>query len=126
MTMQEDHHFVMYSGEEVKWKTDCYSADWAGPARVTMQDDGNFVQYDGDERAIWCTRTDGGVAKSTEGEIEKMVGGEEIASRDTLNAGETLNADEELKSLNGEYRMVMQGDGNLVLLEDPQEVLQTS
>ena len=34
---------------------------------------------------------------------------------DTLHQGQTLNAGQELKSANGEHRLAMQEDGNLVV-----------
>jgi hypothetical protein len=36
-------------------------------------------------------------------------------AKDTLNAGERLLANQYLQSLNGSYKLYLQGDGNLVL-----------
>lgn len=44
-----------------------------------------------------------------------LLSGANAWSRDTLNIGDTLPANDYLQSNNGSYRLYMQGDGNLVL-----------
>lgn len=47
--------------------------------------------------------------------VALLLGSANAYSKDALQVGERLNTNESLSSLDGRYRFILQGDGNLVL-----------
>ncbi|CAN5299253.1 hypothetical protein BH11PSE11_BH11PSE11_10890 [soil metagenome] len=91
--MQGDGNLVIYdSSGRAKWAsgTNGYSG-----SRLVMQDDGNLVIYNPGPRAVWDTHT-------------RVI-------PDNLPPGQTMKSGDEIRSANGKHRLVMQGDGNLVV-----------
>jgi hypothetical protein len=97
LTMQSDGNLVAYGpdGRPV-WNSGTFGNTGA---RVVMQDDGNLVIYRANGTAAWASKTAAAPASS---------------SGDTLASGQRLASGQQLVSPNGAYRLVMQGDGNLV------------
>ncbi|MHB8907783.1 MAG: lectin [Syntrophales bacterium] len=46
-----------------------------------------------------------------------------VCAADRLNPGELLKAEDQITSANGQYRLIMQRDGNLVLYDDARRQL---
>jgi hypothetical protein len=81
-------NFVVRSGATTLWES---STGGMGAVFVQVQDDGYFALYTLDGTAVW-------------------------SSRSMLTVGVTLDANEELVSLNGQFRLRMQPSGSLELL----------
>jgi hypothetical protein len=96
VVMQPDGNLVVYAQGVPNWATQTH--DRSG-ALLLMQDDGNAVIYRPDGTAIWASMSSRGV------QLRKSV----------LNTGERLSPGQYLVSPNQRYRMIMQGDGNLVV-----------
>ena len=120
--MQGDGNLVMYTqAGRVLW----HSRTNGNPgARAVMQTDGNFVVYSTDNRPLFNTGTQNHpgahVDLQSDGNLVMYGGGGAVLwHTSTVNgrlaAGETLNGGQYLTAKNGEYRLVMQHDGNLVL-----------
>ena len=82
---------------------------------INPQDNGNFVLYDkenGKNRALWCTRTDGGQKphENYQGRGDLI----DVVSHRILQGGGIGNG-QMLRSGNGKYTLRMQIDGNLVV-----------
>lgn len=97
--MQDDGNLVVYAQDG--------SPAWASgtqdnlDARLVVQDDGNVVVYNRDGSPLWATNT-----SETSGPV---------GSGDDLQPGEILRPNDQLVSANGQYKLVYQSDGNLVL-----------
>ncbi len=97
--MQRDGNLVIYgrSGQAI-WA----SNTWQNPgSRLVVQGDGNVVIYRPDGRAIWATNTWVPTGPTAQGD--------DMQPREVLNVGELI------RSADGRYTFVYQGDGNLVL-----------
>ncbi|MBL8919987.1 MAG: hypothetical protein JNJ54_14070 [Myxococcaceae bacterium] len=140
--MQSDGNFVVYEGSRATWSTQ--TAGRTG-ARAAMQGDGNFVLSVG-ATPIWSTRTNGRsgavLTLKDDGALVVLQGGAAVWSSQSGSAptpsptpsptpaptpstdvtqvkgGTTLAANTTVSSKNGRHRLVMQGDGNLVLYRD--------
>lgn len=89
--MQGDGNLVVYNGSAPKWSSS--TAGFAG-ASLSLHDDGNLVIYHAG-RGVW-TWSAGYIGHH-------------------LGSGQQLPPGALLRSADGQYRMVMQGDGNLVV-----------
>lgn len=98
LVMQGDGNLVLYHGGQALFHT---GTNGNPGAYVQMQNDGNLVVRSTENAALWASRTvaDYGFA-FTEG-------------TDRFNG--RMNSGWYLTSRNGKFRLVMQGDGNLVL-----------
>jgi hypothetical protein len=94
--LQDDGNFVVYGPGGPTWSA---GTTGAGGSRIVVQNDGNVVLYASDGRAVWSSQ--GGLARPP--------------STDTLPAGGRLEPDQSLTSTDGQFKLIMQGDGNLVL-----------
>lgn len=108
LIMQADGNLVLYSRGKPLWSTG--TAGNSG-ARITMQTDGNLVIYS-DGKPVWASHTVVDFSPPPKDESSKP---SSESSSDQLSSGQQLKAGEGLRSQNGRYRLVMQGDGNLVL-----------
>jgi hypothetical protein len=94
--IQYDGNLVLSANGVPIWHSQ--TRDWSG-AHVIMQDDGNAVVYRPDGTPIWASMSSRGVP------LRKTV----------LNTGERLSPGQYIVSPNQRFRMVMQGDGNVVV-----------
>jgi hypothetical protein len=94
-TMQTDGNLVLYRKTAQGTYISTFSSMTGGNAnaRLTLQDDGIAAIFGVDGHELWSTRP--------------PVGG--------LKSGQMLMPYQPLRSLNGRYQLLLQGDGNLVL-----------
>jgi hypothetical protein len=122
LVMQTDGNLVEYQGSSVLWAsgTGGDSGAWA-----TMQADGNFVVYQG-STAVWNAQTegfDGGyVSLQDDSNLVVYSSGHPVWDRLSGYIGNELDTWElqpgaYLLSPNGQYELIMQQDGNLVLYQ---------
>jgi hypothetical protein len=110
--MQTDGNLVVYNGQN--------GAIWASGtagkpvARLAVQNDGNVVLYDTANHAVWATNTvvPAQPAKPTQA--------------DRLLPGQGLVPGESIRSLDGRFTLIMQGDANLVLYGPDHQALWAS
>jgi hypothetical protein len=100
--MQGDGNLVIYDASTAPiWS----SGTWQHPgSRLVIQDDGNVVIYRQDNVPVWATNT-----------VQPVVPSGAVAQGDDMQPGELLSPNQPISSGNGEYRLVIQSDGNLVL-----------
>jgi hypothetical protein len=134
--MQGDGNAVLYGADDglgyrPRWHTNTNSS---GANRLYMQTDGNLMLLRPDGSVVWMTSTwghpgaffvvqsDGNVvlydSDGTTPLWHPGKGGELSYSyfgSDRLNAGQQLNVGEYLRSSDGRYALLLQGDSNLVL-----------
>jgi hypothetical protein len=120
--MQTDGNLVLYSaGGQVQWRTDTHVAG----SRCHIQTDGNIVIYDPDNNVQWRSGTGGNTGGSfhlgNDGNVVYYDPSNNVIWNadcvyDTMYPGEQLHNQWMLRKYG--YRLVMQGDGNLVLLKE--------
>lgn len=112
----EDNHLMVYDRNNTAiWGSDVHSTGGYGAYGV-MQDDGNFVIYCGNGAALWCTRTDGGQRSPKWGTGDRLAApGGGVAVWDRCANGLTLYEGQPIRSPNGQYKFLVQSDGNVVL-----------
>ena len=103
--MQGDGNFVVYQSGYALWNS---HTDHHGGAKLDMQDDGNLVIYDSGT-AIWSTQTNQPSPPSAPAPHSPTT------YTHILEPGQRLYAGDTLYSPNHSYRLIMQGDGNLVI-----------
>jgi peptidoglycan/xylan/chitin deacetylase (PgdA/CDA1 family) len=102
VVMQGDGNLVIYRSDNTPvWHT---QTNGSGANKAVMQDDGNFVLYQG-TKAMWSSK--GGLIYSVLGASTQV--------SDRLIPGQQLSVGQSLYSRDGRYRLVLQGDGNLVI-----------
>lgn len=121
--MQGDGNLVVYgSNGGVRWAS---ATSGRGATWLAMQSDGNLVLYTATGQAVWATRTVGTpspqLVMQNDGNLVMYDGtGRAVWSSNTgfigfkLSAGSILTAGQQITSLDGGYRVILQGDGNLV------------
>ncbi len=134
--MQVDGNFVVYDGTRATWSTD---TNGRSGVRAVMQTDGNFVLYQGGS-AVWHTHTNGQpnavLQLQDSGVLAVVLNGavlwSSLASATgpstptpsptpanpsgvQVIGGTSLNSNTPVISSNGQHRLAMQADGNLVL-----------
>jgi hypothetical protein len=130
LAMQSDGNLVLYSSGTALWSS---ATNGKGGDVAVMQGDGNFVIYDTHSHAVFNTRTAGhdGASFSIQDDGNLVVyaggGGGALWNSDTggiptkptacgvIAAGHGLAVGETIESCDNAHRLVMQGDGNLVL-----------
>jgi len=98
--MQSDGNLVLYGPSgNVVWSS---ATGGRGSSHLQLQDDGNAVIYKEAGGATWATGTGGHATYTYDGS-------------NRLDAGAVLNPGRYLRSADGRYALLMQGDGNLIL-----------
>jgi hypothetical protein len=118
--MQSDGNFVLYFTDGSQpWSTETSTPNWKpGGSEITLQNDGNLVIYPASGvGATWASNGDGG--KLTAANIVAM-------GSDRLWPGTYLYPSRFLRSVDGRYALLLQGDGNLVLYGPGYHVLWSS
>jgi len=125
ITLQGDQHLVMYNqieGGDPVWATNVYDKG-GSPCSLVMQDDGNLVQYNAYDTPMWCTRTDGPQRSPCSGPGEPLDcdcyddGDGPLRRHPRMGEGTILHMGGQLVSDNGEFRAIMQHDGNFVVYQ---------
>jgi surface antigen len=123
LTVQTDGNVVenVVSSGRALWSTQTVGTSGAW---LVMQHDGNAVVYNGAGRAVWSSVSggsgDGGYfAVQVDGNLVNYTAGNRAVwasstVNDSLATGEVLYAGQQIASRNGRYRLVLQGDSNLV------------
>jgi hypothetical protein len=102
--MQYDGNLVVYQGVggSVIWASNISPGVGQGPYTLIMQDDGNLVVYQGTGTAMFPIWDSMGMNKG-----------------DRLAMNQTLGPNDYLLSANGQFKAIMQYDGNLVVYQEP-------
>jgi hypothetical protein len=130
LRMQADGNLALYTeaGRRL-WESD---TDGHGGAYAEVQaSDGNLVVYSPERQPLWSSGVAGypgaTVALQDDGNLVAYAGGRAIWASGTVNGGlgpdERLNGGEYISSPDGEYRLEMQTDGNLVLTAKDKQAL---
>lgn len=125
LVLQTDGNLVLYGDGGALWHT---HTDGRGGARLVLQGDGNLVLYDTAGRALWHTGTNGSAAQRLELQSDgnlvlytaanaALWNSQTRYGHTALRAPTELRAGSSITSPNGKYRLIMQGDGNLVLYD---------
>jgi peptidoglycan-N-acetylglucosamine deacetylase len=125
LVMQGDGNVVLYGPSGARWASRTVGS---GANRLVMQGDGNLVAYTASGRAVWNSSTAGSgadrlvvqsdgnaVLARPDGRVVWATGTAVPTTTNTLSAGQRLRAGQQLVSVNGGFRFVVQGDGNIVL-----------
>jgi surface antigen len=141
MVMQGDGNLVLYGGGmRPLWSS---GTAGSGANRVVMQGDGNLVIYTPSNRAVWNSRTAGkgsssfyiqndgnaAVYNSSGPTWTSGTGGHPTFSfygYNGLPANQIMRVNQYIKSDDGRYAALLQGDGNLVLYGPAYHVLWSS
>lgn len=110
VVMQGDGNLVIYgaSGPPL-WSTGTFHN---GASTLVMQNDGNLVIYDTSGRPTWSSNTEQAIAYAT--------------ATNSIHSAQTLNIGDSIRSTNGEYILLLQGDGNLVVYKNGGHALWSS
>ncbi|MFM7850750.1 MAG: bulb-type lectin domain-containing protein, partial [Flammeovirgaceae bacterium] len=128
--MQNDGNLVLYKDKNPLWASDTWGKKGA---RAVVQDDGNFVLYDTNNNPVWASGTNGkgtGPYSLTLGDDARLVLNDSthtaiwssvkpksdtiFSSPTGLQYNQLLNG-ESIYSKNGDFNLILQNDGNLVL-----------
>jgi hypothetical protein len=139
LMMQSDGNLAEYTSEGVIWST--HTSGNSG-AYLAVQGDGNVVLYSASGTALWYTGAHG-ITKLVVQDDENVVGYNASGTAawssgpttsalgltyksDNLTAGMTLTQAHYLRSADGRYFALMQGDGNFVVYAPGSRVLVNS
>ena len=118
LIMQGDGNLVEYGpGGQVIWDA---GTNGNPGAYATMQGDGNLVVYSSAGTALWDSGTNGNAGAyfqlqdNGNAVIYRADGTALWYGNSTASPGRVLTADQSIYSPNGQYQLIMQGDGNLV------------
>ena len=129
--MQSDGNFVLYSGTRALWQA---GIGGKGGVKAVMQGDGNLVVYNAAGQALWQSGTAGnaGAHLAVQDDSNLVIYSPNNiplwfsgVNNQTLISGQTLYANQYLQSHSGQYKLIMQGDGNLVLYTGNQALWQS-
>jgi RHS repeat-associated protein len=116
LVMQGDGNLVEYDGTTVAWASGTSGSGYD----VVMQGDGNLVIYSATNVAEWASNTSVSTGAyldlNNEGvlSVDSSTGTILWGAAGVLIPGASLSANQSITSPNGQFRLVMQGDGNLV------------
>lgn len=128
LTLQDDGNLVLVSQGKAVWAS---GTAGSGAKRAVMQDDGNFVLYTGDNKPVWNLATerpgatlsvqdDGNIVLYWQRAIwaSNTVDANNIQTDQVrvLRSGERIFAGNGYQ--NGQYFLILQADGNLVLYKN--------
>lgn len=124
LAMQTDGNLVIYGNGCVLWASG--TAGSGSNDDLSMQGDGNLVIYTAAGKAVWASGTTGsGTANylnmQADGNLvvytstAKPVWASGVSNADQLCAPDSMALDQYLQSPNGQYKLLMQDDGNLVI-----------
>ncbi len=135
LAMQTDGNLVLYQGSQWVWKT---TTNGNPGAWAVMQVEGNLVVYSASGQALWATpthdRPGSDLHVQDDGNLA-IYDGNDLVSWDrfggtrpnsVVDTGVVLQGGESRWSPNGQYRLAMQTDGNLVLYQGSQWVWKTT
>jgi N-acetylneuraminic acid mutarotase len=118
LIMQSDGNLVEYGpGGQVIWHS---MTDGNPGAYATMQSDGNFVVYSAAGTALWNSHTDGNPGaylqlQNNGNAVIYQANGTALWYGNSMAwSGRVLTAGQVIYAPNGQYDLIMQGDGNLV------------
>jgi hypothetical protein len=123
LVMQGDGNLVLYTANLSRALWASNTANHPG-ARVVMQGDGNLVIYGPSNEVLFASNTAGrpgaSLVAQTDGNVVIYSSEHQpLWASNTVNGiagpGDVLTAGQYLTTANGQYKLVMQGDGNLVL-----------
>jgi hypothetical protein len=125
LVLQTDGNLVLYrfSDQHPLWAS---NTQGKGAKTATMQADGNFVIYNSNKNPLWSSETKGkgGVTLVLQDDgnlvIYKQDGTTAVWASNTMQSAtltvdQSLAVNSQLISNNGQYQLVLQTDGNLVL-----------
>jgi hypothetical protein len=116
--MQSDGNFVIYFTDgSIPWSAATSTPIWyKGGTNITLQNDGNLVMYNSASppAATWATSWDYGTT---------IAANVYYRGTDRLSAGGIVWLNYFLRSPDGRYALLLQGDGNLVLYSPGYHVL---
>jgi hypothetical protein len=124
LVMQRDSNLVQYVGSRPLWASNTAGRNSYNDTILRMQGDGNLVLYAHNNVPIWASNTAGNpgaflVLQNDANLVVVHPSGRPLwasgAVNNRLNGGERLNPGQFIQSPDRQYRMIMQGDGNLVL-----------
>jgi hypothetical protein len=108
--MQSDGNLVIYdSNRQPVWASLTYDNP---DSRLVVQDDGNVVIFRPNNTHVWATNTWQPPIPPTE----------PVAQGDDMQPGEVLNPGQSISSANGQYTLIYQDDGNLILYRNHDRV----
>lgn len=127
LTMQTDGNLVLYTPKGAIWGS---GTNGQNVAYLTLQGDGNLVMYNTVGQPIWSSATPGqglsSLVLQTDGNLVLYNSNKQpdwatgtyqnvMNTPPSLESGASLSLGSELLSTNGNYRVIVQEDGNLVL-----------
>jgi len=129
--MQSDGNFVIYKGYKGSIWASNTDGKGSGPFKLTMQDDGNLVIYEANGQPTWASNTwgkgtspfklimqdDGNLVIYDVNGVATWASNTDETWTDNLVQNESIGDNQFLESVSGQFRLVMQHDGNLVLYE---------
>ena len=124
LIMQDDGNLVTYGNGCVIWASN--TAGVGSSDYLVMQGDGNLVIYTNAGKPVWASNTAGtGSGNSLNMQVDgnlvvytsgaKPVWASGAGNADQLCAPHSMGLDQYIHSSGGQYRLLMQDDGNLVL-----------
>lgn len=126
LLMQTDGNLVLYTNGHALW--DAHTGGHPG-AHAVMRKSGNLVVVGSSGHALWRSKTHGnpGAYLAVQDDGNLVVYAQDGSApwysstfEPALYAGDQLNAGQYIRSPNGQYKLIMQSDGNLVLYDSKQ------
>jgi len=99
LVFQSDGNLVLYAGTTTVWQT---STSGKGAVQFLIRRDGSLALYAAESMPVWA---------STSGSVVSTTG------RSYLVPGQALTAGQSVYSIDGRFRLTLQTDGNLVVLD---------